>query len=130
MNSNPADWQTCTQCFKWPTSLSVWFTGRRLIGRLFMAIVIKFLPPAQCHLLERSARKQCGTCYASQDTPRLQDRKAVTAWSDSRYSDNRTLPSVGSLVRRRGSDRPGIYPPGNFLDPRLPYVSFSAFLIR
>ena len=130
MNSNPADWQTCTQCFKWPTSLSVWFTGRRLIGRLFMAIVIKFLPPAQCHLLERSARKQCGTCFASQDTRGLQDRKAVTAWSDSRYSDNRTLPSVGSLVRRRGSGPPGIYPPGNFLDPRLPYVSFSAFLIR
>ena len=39
MNSNLADWQICTQCFKWPTSLSVWFTVRRL-GRLFMALVI------------------------------------------------------------------------------------------
>ena len=111
MNSNPADWQTCTQCFKWPTSQSVWFIGRRLISRPFIATqLLNVYLPAQCRLLERSTRKQCRTCFASQDTPGLQDRKAVTAWSnscysDSRYYDNRTLPSAGSLVRRRGSGR-------------------------
>jgi hypothetical protein len=38
MNSNLTDWQICM-----PTSLSVCFTVRRL-GRLFMALVIEFLP--------------------------------------------------------------------------------------
>ena len=43
MKSNLADWQICMQSFKRPTSLSVWFTERRL-GRLFMALVVKFVP--------------------------------------------------------------------------------------
>ena len=136
MNSNLADWHICTQCFKWPTSLSDCQYGllREGLGGLLWQQLLNFShAPAQCRPLERSTRKQCRICFPSQEPQVFRTgRQSLHAWSDSyysdnRYSDNTTLGLYLVSVRlSEGRVRPsGSLSPGKFCRSQIVVCEFQ-----